>query len=66
MFLAVKCNLCLLEEPTLHDDAEIVWAKKIQTHYICSFYRPPNTLLDPLLQLKEALLKLFNEKQDFP
>ena len=27
VFLAAKCNLCLLEQPTLHSDAEIVWAK---------------------------------------
>ena len=27
VFLAAKCNLCLLEQPTLHGDAEMVWAK---------------------------------------
>ena len=45
-------------------DAEIIWAKidisKRNTIFICSFYRPHNILLQPLVKLHESLSKLLN------
>ena len=51
-------------------DAEIIWAKidisKRNPIFICSFYRPPNNLLQPLVKLYESLSKLLNSNVSLP
>ena len=51
-------------------DAEIIWAKidfsERNPIFICSFYRPPNNLLQPLVQLHESLSELLNSNVSLP
>ena len=56
----------LLPEPKLITDCEVIWAKfhfkKTKTLYICSFYRPPDSDMYPIIQLNESLTKLSNRE----
>ena len=49
----------------LDGDAEMMWAKHtlggIKPIYLCSFYRPPDGLKDPILRLTAALNKLYDK-----
>ena len=65
----------MLSEETLSaneedTDAEIIWAKidisKRNPIFICSFYRPPNNLLQPLVKLHESLNELLNSNVSHP
>ena len=51
-------------------DAEIIWAKidisKRNPIFICSFYRLPNGLLQPLVKLHESLSELLNSNASLP
>ena len=51
-------------------DAEIIWAKidisKRNPIFICSFYRPPKNLLQPLVKLHESLSELLNSNVSPP
>ena len=42
----------------------MIWAKlqvdNKKVVYICSFYRPPNCDTDPILHLKESILRIIN------
>ena len=59
VFICIKENLSASAIPSLDTDAEIIWAKidisKRNPIFICSFYRPPNNLLQPLVKLHESL-----------
>ena len=50
--------------------SNLVWAKidvpKGYPIFICSFYRPPNNLLQPLIQLQESLNELLNSVVSLP
>ena len=54
-----------MEQPDLQVDVEMVWAKihfkGRQPVYICSFYRPPDDSLNPLIQLRQSLNQLGSE-----
>ena len=51
-------------------DADIIWAKvdisKRNPIFICSFYRPPNNLLQPLVKMHESLSELLNSNVSLP
>ena len=53
-------------EPILSASAELVWTKLfivgIKPLYICSYYRTPNSELEPLVELKNSLSPLLNGK----
>ena len=62
----IKDDLTSSYEPILSVSAELIWAKLfivgMKPLYICSYYRPPNSDLEPLLELKNFLCSLFNGK----
>ena len=64
VFIGFKKSLTVSEEPKLITDCEVIWAKlhfkKTKTLYICSFYRPPDSDMYPIIQLNESLTKLSN------
>ena len=64
IFICIKENLSASSIPSLDTDAEIIWAKidisKRNPIFICSFYRPPSNLLQPLVKLHERLSELLN------
>ena len=64
VFICIKETLSPSAILSLDTDAEIVWAKidvpKENPILICSFCRPPNNLLQPLIQLQESLDKILN------
>ena len=59
VFLCIRENLDVSEEPELNVAAEIIWAKvslsKRSPIYICSFYRPPDLSTDLIVQLGSSL-----------
>ena len=62
VFLGIKDMLVTMEEPTLDSNAELIWAK-INLHnspplYICSYYQPPYSDLQQILELNESIAKL--------
>ena len=66
VFVAIKDDLTSSHKPILSASAELVWAKLfivgMKPLYICSYYRPPNSDLEPLVELKNSLSSLFNGK----
>ena len=70
VFICIKENLSASAIPSLDTDAEIIWAKidisKTNPIFICSFYRPPNNLLQSLVKLYESLSELLNSKVSLP
>lgn len=67
VFIGVKNHLTAVVEnfPT-DSDAEFIWVKLLtqDSHpvFICSFYRPPNCEVEPLLSLSKSL-KVITEKE---
>jgi len=65
VFLFVSNSLDMLEQPNLQVEAELVWARIFfrgkQSVFICSFYRPPDNSLNPLIQLRQSLDQLISE-----
>ena len=65
VFLAIRNNLFFTEEPSFHGDIEIVCVKlcldKLKPIYVCSFYRPPNTSMDPIIEFKHLLSDIFTQ-----
>lgn len=59
VFLGIKDTLVAVEEPTITTAAEIIWAKislyNLPSLYICSYYRPPQSDLQPILELGESI-----------
>jgi len=60
VFLGIKDTLVSVEVPTLDTNAELIWAK-INLHnspplYICSYYQPPHSDLQP--DFNESMDKL--------
>ena len=53
-------------EPILSASAELVWTKLfivgIKPLYICSYYRTPNSELEPLVEVKNSLSSFLNGK----
>ena len=70
VFMMVRNSFCITEQPMFDGDAEMVWAKltlsAIKPIYLCSFYRPPDGLKDPILQLKASLSKLYDKSSQLP
>ena len=70
--LAIRNNLFVTEEPSFHGDTEMVWVKlcldKLKPIYMHSFYRPPNTSMDPIIKLKHLLLisDIFTHNSESP
>ena len=66
VFVTIKDDLTSLYEPILSISAELIWARLfivgMKLLYICSFYRPPNSNLEPFLELKNFLSSLLNGK----
>ena len=66
LFVAIKDDLTSSHKPVLRASAELVWAKLfivgMKPLYICSYYRPPNSDLEPLVELKNSLSSLLNGK----
>ena len=66
IYIQLKENLSASAIPLLDRDAEIIWTKidisKRNPIFICSFYRPPNNLLQQL----ESLSKLLNSNVSLP
>jgi len=56
--------------PSLDTCAELIWAKinfpNKNPILICSFYRPPNNLLEPLFQLQESVKRLIDDSVSLP
>jgi len=74
VFIGFKNYLELSEVTTLSSnisDTEMVWGK-LQIHnqkplHICSFYRPPDTSLSPIIELNNCLLQLHtSDPENFP
>ena len=69
VFICVRKSLNVSEMPELNSNAELIWAKvtlpKKAPIYQCSYYCPPNTLVDPILQLKASLNKLTHNQTKF-
>ena len=63
VFLAIHERYASTDIPELASDCEAAWAKlKIHNSnplYLCSFYRPPDNDIDPLIALDEMLQKLY-------
>ena len=61
VFMGIKHTLVAVEEPTITTAAEIIWAKislyNLPSLYniICSYYRPPQSDLQPILELGESI-----------
>ena len=59
VFLGIKDTLVAVEEPTITTAAKIIWAKislyNLPSLYICSYYRPPQSDLQPILELGESI-----------
>ena len=70
VFICIKGNLSVSAIPSLDTVAEIIWAKidilKRNPILICSFYRPPNNLLQPFVKLHESLSELLNSNVSLP
>ena len=64
VFICIKENLSASAIPSLDTDAKIIGARidisKRNPFFICSFYRPPHNLLQPLVKLHESLSELLN------
>ena len=64
VFLCVNASLNVSEESELDVNAEIVWAKitlpRQDSIHLCSFYRPPDSSIDPILQLQTSLNSLIS------
>jgi len=60
VFVAIKNDLKSLQDPDINVSVELIWAKLslkgIAPVYICSFYRPPNSDSEPILQLGKFLM----------
>ena len=58
VFVAINDNLTSLEDPIIDVSAELVWAKLCVSGmvpvYICDFYRPPNSNVEPIIQHIES------------
>ena len=65
--MGTKDALVTMEEPTLDSNAELIWAKinlyNSRPLYICSYYRPPHSDLQPILELNESIAKLMRRHQ---
>ena len=61
VFTCVNDKFSASEVPSLDTDAELVWVKitlaKDDPIFICSYYRPPNSMQHSLIQLQESLNK---------
>ena len=70
VFIGIRKLLTVTEEPELITDCEVIWAKlllpKGKALYICSFYRPPDSNIYPIIQLNESFSKLLNRESSFP
>jgi len=70
VFVAISDDLRSLEDPVIDVSAELVWAKLcisgMVPMYICAFYRPPNSDVEPIVQLRKFLNSLFNGKSGIP
>ena len=70
VFLCVNASLNVSEESELDVNAEIVWAKitlpRQDSIHLCSFYRPPDSSIDPILQLQTSLNSLISRSTEFP
>ena len=65
--MGIKNTLVTMEKPTLDSNAELIWAK-INLHnspplYICSYYWPPHSDLQSILELNELIAKLIRRHQ---
>ena len=65
VFIAYNSYISIIEEPSLTGDVEMIWAKlcTISNHTpiyicICSFYKPPNSLTNPIINHRASLSKI--------
>ena len=67
VFLCIKKQLQVLEEPSLDTEAELIWIKLTPPNqrpiHICAFYRPPTSDLYPIEQLHLSLSNLLNQSK---
>ncbi|XP_065892800.1 uncharacterized protein [Dysidea avara] len=70
VFLCIKKQLQVLEEPSLDTEAELIWIKLTPPNqspiHICAFYRPPTSDLYPIEQLHLSLSNLLNQSKTLP
>jgi len=70
VFLCIKKQLQVLEEPSLDTDTELIWIKLTPHNqspiHICAFYRPPTSDLYPMEQLRLSLTNLLNQSKSLP
>ena len=71
VFIGVKNHLtAVVENFTTDSDAKFIWVKLLtqESHpvFICSFYRPPNCEVEPLLSLSESLKAIAEEEANYP
>ena len=70
VFVCIKKHFNVSEERELDADAELIWAKIMLPNtrpiYLCSFYRPPDSNLNPILQLQCSLNKLAEKSPHMP
>ena len=68
VFLAIRNNLFFTEEQSFYGDTEMVWVKlcldKFKPICMCSYYKPPNTSLDPITKFKHLLSDVFADNSD--
>ena len=69
VFICIRKGLNVTEMPELTTNAEFIWAKVTLPNknpiYLCSYYRPTNTSVDSILQLRDSLNKLTNNSSKF-
>jgi len=69
VFIGFKHHLHVLEETSLFMQNEMLWAKLVvgpshDCYYFCSFYRPPDANIDPIIDLQHSLIKLQQNQTD--
>ena len=71
VFIGVKNHLtAMVENLSINSDAEFIWVKLLtqesQPVFICSFYRPPNCEMEPLLSLNGSLKVIAEKEANYP
>ena len=70
VFQAIKSDLVSMEEPRFSNESEIIWTSlklnNCKTLYLASFYRPPNSTPDVLVQLHDSINEVFTKTFSHP
>jgi len=69
VFICIRKSLNVTQMPELNTNAELIWSKVALPNknpiYLCSYYHPPDTSIDSVLQLKDSPSRLTNNLTKF-